>query len=918
MKIKDKSNKKIKTFFGALAVFLSIVLGWALSLNPKSISDVNVQLSLFAMEKGYQGVTRINSGEIDYSPKDYLLKIIKSPKNLKDAEFGTLETLIIDLPFDSEALLNKEIEKIKLLDGISQRSEKEVSGSIRTYNGSTLKVKLSLKGQALDHVQYKNKESMRIEVENGSYNGMTEFSLQHPLVRDFQLEPVFMEVTNNYGILSTNYKLIKVVINGRSRGIFEIEEVGTKEHIERSGRRNSVVLRLQVDPDQNLNIAKISDSGLPETYRTAAIDTLNTSQIIKDPLLNEYKKISTSLLRSYLDGQISASEAFDTKLMGRYLGIIEVFGSLHPAIYRNMLFYYNPLTGLLEPLAYDASLFQRYGKNTVIRNLTDGLFEELLNDEEIFEEYYKTISDFSLKLVEGGSLYNSLVEIDKNWHSKLLQEYWLLGSIDFKEIRTRANELIKKPKTIFAKRSNRILPAFESRKYFCENPQTITINKLNENFEDVNNPEYDLIHSENFIVENCRVIKIWSSAFDNAASSKKIKLIAIELKSDDKSTFYSVDNEVSIEQNLFLDEFNSVLPSVPDYLEIYTGDIESDLVNIYFINPVNNKLDIIKSNNITKPFGNSYLKEICFNVCNTYDENQVILEGNLKFENSIFLHKGQKLKILPGTNLEFSDDSGIFGYGSIDISGTKDNIITLDAISGSWRGIHLYNHEKNNLKNAKVSNTFPREIDYFRTGGISIIGGVVDVENFVVENNGFEDAINLVDASFSIINLKVSNTTSDAIDIDNGEGVLESSSFFCVGTGIEGGDAIDVSFTNINLVNIDIVKVADKAISIGENSTVEIMNININNATSALAVKDGSKAYINDDLVIENSTYDILGFVKKDEFKHPTIEFLNVKNFEKFKLLISENTITNLEKFDIRSNTFFDSLYEKEYKLDCN
>ena len=55
-----------------------------------------------------------------------------------------------------------------------------------------------------------------------------------------------------------------------------------------------------------------------------------------------------------------------------------------------MLFYYNPLTGLLEPIAYDASLFQRYGKNTIIRNLTEGLFEELLNDEVIFEEFKGT------------------------------------------------------------------------------------------------------------------------------------------------------------------------------------------------------------------------------------------------------------------------------------------------------------------------------------------------------------------------------------------------------------------------------------------------------------------------------------------------------------------------------------------------
>ena len=64
---------------------------------------------------------------------------------------------------------------------------------------------------------------------------MSEFSLQHPLVRDFQLEPMFMYVANNYGIITTDLKLINLNINGKNHGIFEIEEVGTKEHLERSG-----------------------------------------------------------------------------------------------------------------------------------------------------------------------------------------------------------------------------------------------------------------------------------------------------------------------------------------------------------------------------------------------------------------------------------------------------------------------------------------------------------------------------------------------------------------------------------------------------------------------------------------------------------------------------------------------------------
>ena len=154
-----------------------------------------------------------------------------------------------------------------------------------------------------------------------------------------------------------------------------------------------------------------------------------------------------------------------------------------------------------------------------------------------------------------------------------------IGEIDFKEIKTRAKELAINLK-IDLQKSNRIIPTFESKEYNCENSQTIKINKSNENLKDVDNPEYNLIHSENFIIDNCRVIKVWSSAFDNGVF-EKIKLISIELQLDGVSTYYSVNKEVSIEQNSFI-ESCPLLPSIPEYLEIYTKDVESDVVNVIF------------------------------------------------------------------------------------------------------------------------------------------------------------------------------------------------------------------------------------------------------------------------------------------------------------------------------------------------
>ena len=56
-----------------------------------------------------------------------------------------------------------------------------------------------------------------------------------------------------------------------------------------------------------------------------------------------------------------------------------------------------------------------------------------------------------------------------------------------------------------------------------------------------------------------------------------------------------------------------------------------------------------------------------------------------------------------------------------------------------------------------------------------------------------------------------------------------------------GGDAIDISGSNLKISKIKTKSTKDKAISIGENSIVELSDINIEDTGIAVAVKDGSK-----------------------------------------------------------------------------
>ena len=111
MKIKKEVFTKNLTFKYLSIILVFLVVGTIAQLKPTKVSDITVQLSLFAMEKGYQGVVRMNSGERVYTVIDYLKKIVSSPKNLNNISIKSLETIYIEIPFDEQVKLNSEIAK---------------------------------------------------------------------------------------------------------------------------------------------------------------------------------------------------------------------------------------------------------------------------------------------------------------------------------------------------------------------------------------------------------------------------------------------------------------------------------------------------------------------------------------------------------------------------------------------------------------------------------------------------------------------------------------------------------------------------------------------------------------------------------------------------------------------------------------
>ena len=141
------------------------------------------------------------------------------------------------------------------------------------------------------------------------------------------------------------------------------------------------------------------------------------------------------------------------------------------------------------------------------------------------------------------------------------------------------------------------------------------------------------------------------------------------------------------------------------------------------------------------------------------------------------------------------------------------------------------------------------------------------VVDSVFADNHTEDTINLVRSTFSIDAVEVVNSSSDAIDIDFGNGTISNSAF----SGI-GGDAIDISGTSLIAHNNLISNTADKAISIGEKSFFKGSNFTISDVSVGVACKDGSIGTLDDSEIRRARRAAYAAYIKKAEYERPTLE----------------------------------------------
>ena len=255
-------------------------------------------------------------------------------------------------------------------------------------------------------------------------------------------------------------------------------------------------------------------------------------------------------------------------------------------------------------------------------------------------------------------------------------------------------------------------------------------------------------------------------------------------------------------------------------------------------------------------------------------KNLILKTGIYSFYENIIVPTGLKLIIEPGTHLFLGEGISIVSYSPVKAIGSADKPIILERLypQKTWGSFAMINtDDANEFKHIKIDGGSSSEKinGVIFTGMLSAHNAPLYVSNSEFSNDNDDDAINVKQTTGVIENSLFTNTAGDAIDLDiTNDFSVRNNRFFNIGTNeksIDGGDAIDISFSSAIIDSNKIEQCGDKGISIGEKSKSKALKNIITGCDIGIAVKDASEAFLEKN-AIANNNVGVALYQKKEIF----------------------------------------------------
>jgi hypothetical protein len=541
------------------------------------------------------------------------------------------------------------------------------------------------------------------------------------------------------------------------------------------------------------------------------------------------------LINNYLSGKINFESLFDINKLVEFYAIQSVF--TNDCREEVISFVYDPNDNKLEPL---------FLKNKCIGLESKSIKRKEIKNLNFINKYVKALNEISKlnfeEILENDSqVLNQTKSINIIDHSQIFS-YDYLKINQLKIAKNLNPSTIVKPELISIDNDKLILSIINASYYPID---IIGLNYKSKKeitnlspFKRIMNGQQDTIQID------------LTKSFQNLFVSKKSKKVGFKLHKH----IYDLKIKYKI---LGLDQVH--LSSIIPYQE--REDVGEDLFRSK--EAIKNHKDLLISG-----------KEI------TFKKDSVVISSPL------VIPKGYVFKLNSGTKINIIDGGKIISYAPLSFNGTKENPIEIFSSDRKGQGMIVFSEgEMSHLKHVIFDHLTNLEHGNWNvSGAVTFYESPVDLYGVRVSNNRCEDALNIIRTTFNMKNCTISNTQSDAFDGDFVTGTISDSEFNNLGN-----DAIDVSGSDLKIINVQISNAGDKGLSAGENSKMSVNNVSISKSEIAIAGKDLSVINAKN-IKIGNTKLAITAFQKKPEFgpSNITVDKIQMNNVEMNYLI--ENT----------------------------
>src|SRR5262245_29362170 len=700
-----------------------------------------------------------------------------------------------------------------------------VPARIRRHGERTLKAKVRLKGDWVDHLSG-SKWSYRVKLQGDqTLLGMRNFSVQHPKTRRFVYEWVFHQALAREDIIPLRYEFVDLSLNGKDLGIYALEEHFDKQLLEYRQRREGPILKF----DESLHWADIAATGeVGDTsptgvrgFRTAPVDTFGALPPKDDP---NYPVVlaAATLLESFRAGELPVAQVFDSKKLATFFALLDLLGAEHGGVWHNLRFYYDPIASRLEPVGFDANagapLGALLGSSDLLREDGAGFRALLFADPAFMAEYVANLERVS----DPAYLDALLAEIEPGLerNMRILHTEFPWQRFDPEVFRANARMI-----------RNVLAPTKGLHAYLDQTGAgrvDLEIGNLG-----VLPLEVLRARSGSVVLEPAAATRVEPTPGEDQVAWVTVPF---QLPSGGKWT-------------------DALAPTLEvEYRVVGSGQVRHEKV---FPRPRRNGLP--QGDLLRRP---SNVGDFAFLEVDEAGRTITIRTGAWTLDRDLIVPPGYRLRAGAGARVDLVRSAMVVSRSPLELRGDAANPVVVQSSDGTGQGLLVLDAgERSSLEHAVFRGlTSPDRPGWKLTGAVTFYRSPVAISHCEFGGNHSEDGINLVRSPFEIEEIFVHDTSSDAFDADFSDGTITRSLF----RGMV-ADGIDVSGARVTVSSVQIEKAGDKGLSAGDHADLTVRDVEVRDSKIGVASKDRSNV-VAEGLRVIDGKIGLALYQKKSEF----------------------------------------------------